>query len=161
MRIINTKKDFEATSDLETYLKWVAGNVTISPWSIEKSHLTFFDNVVIYVIDRRGQFQTQLIAVQPNVIIPNHRHPNVDSFEIAMHGMTFTNSGRTIPYKIMRPGMSIYVDHNDFHGGSSSDAGGCFLSVQQWLNDIPPTSVETDWSGDTMGPLHDFNIDSK
>ena len=123
--------------------------------------MIFFDNVVAYVIDRRGQFQTQLVAVQPNVIIPNHRHPNVDSFEVAMHGMTFTHSGRTIPCKIMRPGMSIYVDHNDLHAGSSSDTGGCFLSVQQWLNDVPPTSVETDWTGDSMGPQHDSNIDSK
>jgi len=172
MRIIDTKKGlvlegrttgrtFEPISDLEVYLKWVVENVSISPWSLTESHLTFIDGVVGYVIHREGQFQTQLFGVQPNVIIPNHHHPNIDSYEVAMHGVTFIHSGRTIPSKIMRPGMAIYVDHDDLHEAYTLENGGCFLSVQQWLNDVPPTSVETDWSGDTMGPQHDSNIDSK
>ena len=172
MRIVDTKKSlvlegrttgrtFEPISDLEVYLKWVVENVSISPWSLIEKNLSFADGVVGLVVHRDGQFQTQLFTVEPNVSIPNHRHPNVDSYEVAMNGMTFTHSGRTIPFKIMRPGMAIYVDHDDLHEAYTLENGGCFLSVQQWLNGVSPTSVGNDWTGDTMGPQHDSNIDSK
>tara|TARA_B100000902_G_scaffold112367_1_gene113582 strand:+ start:1762 stop:2280 length:519 start_codon:yes stop_codon:yes gene_type:complete len=172
MRIVDTKKSlvlegrttgrtFEPISDLEVYLKWVVENVSISPWSLIEKNLSFADGVVGLVVHRDGQFQTQLFTVEPNVSIPNHRHPNVDSYEVAMNGMTFTHSGRTIPFKIMRPGMAIYVDHDDLHEAYTLESGGCFLSVQQWLNGVSPTSVGNDWTGDTMGPQHDSNIDSK
>ena len=152
MRIVDTKKSlvlegrttgrtFEPISDLEVYLKWVVENVSISPWSLIEKNLSFADGVVGLVVHRDGQFQTQLFTVEPNVSIPNHRHPNVDSYEVAMNGMTFSHSGRTIPFKIMRPGMAIYVDHDDLHEAYTLENGGCFLSVQQWLNGVSPTSV--------------------
>ena len=169
MRIIDTKKSlvlegrttgrtFEPISELEVYLKWIVENVSISPWLLIEKNLSFADGIVGLVVHRDEQFQTQLFTAQPNISIPNHRHPNVDSYEVAMNGMTFIHSGRTIPSKIMRPGMSIYVDHDDLHGAYASEGGGCFLSVQQWLNDVSPTSVGNDWIGDTMGAQHDSNI---
>ena len=168
MRIIDIKKGlvlegrttgrtFEPISDLEVYLKWSIQNMTISPLSIAGNNLSFVDGLCAVVLHREGQFQTQLVFVHPDVVIPNHHHPNINSYEVAMQGITFIHSGRTIPSKIMRPGMAIYVDHGDWHEAYSKN-GGCFLSVQQWLNDITPTSVGYDWVGDTMGDRHDSNI---
>ena len=158
MLILNTQ-NFKPETDLEKYLKWVVNNVSFSPWSVIKNNLSFADGVIGFVLHREGQFQTQLFIVEPNVVIPDHIHPNVDSFEVAIHGMTFRHSGKTI----LTPendsvGDSIYVHRNDWHGGCSCGDGGCFMSVQKWLNDVPPTSVGNDWGGDTMGPQHDSKI---
>ena len=158
MRILNTQ-NFKPETDLEKYLKWVVNNVNLSPWSVIKNNLSFADGVIGFVLHREGQFQTQLFIVEPNVVIPDHIHPNVDSFEVAIHGMTFRHYGMTIlTPESDSAGSSIYVHRNDPHGGGSCDDGGCFLSVQQWLNGVPPTSVGNDWDGDTMGPQHDSKI---
>ena len=158
MRVLNTRY-FRPETDLEKYLKWVVNNLSICPWSILKNNLSFADGVIGFVVHREGQFQTQLFIVEPNVIIPDHIHPNVDSFEVALHGATLRHSGKImITPKDDRAGSSIYVHRNDWHGGGGSDEGGCFLSVQQWLNGVPPTSVGNDWGGDTMGSQHDSKI---
>lgn len=161
MRIIDTK-NFQPLSDLEVYLKWVVNNVSVCPWLVVEKNLSFADGVVGFVIHRMGQFQTQLFTVNPNIVIPEHIHPNVDSYEVAINGMTFAHSGMVVMTSDMNiSGMSMYVNHNDWHGGHSSENGGCFLSVQQWLNDVIPTSVGNDWDGDTMGSQHDSTISNK
>ena len=161
MRIVNSLT-FKPETDLEEYLKWVVHNISFCPPKVIKNNLSFSDGVIGFVLHRDGQFQTQLFIVQPNFVVPNHIHPNVDSFEVALHGATLSHSGVTVlsPAHDV-PGGSIYVNHNDWHGGFASEDGGCFLSVQKWLNNVPPTSVENDWSGDTMGPEHDSKIITK
>lgn len=52
--------------------------------------------------------------------------------------------------------MSIFVgkrrttnmDNVDesWHGGIFGKKGGCFLSMQKWLNGVPPSFVGHDWS---------------
>ena len=152
--------DFQPETDLEIYLKvfFDTKPVLFPP----DNNLTFMDGFVGYTIDRHNQFQTQLFIGQPNAPVPDHIHPNVNSFEVAIYGMTFRHSGKIIGTpETMQPGSAIYVAHNDWHGGVASPNGGCFLSVQEWLNDVTPTSVERDWDGETMGSLHDSIITTR
>ncbi len=44
-------------------------------------------------------------------------------------------------------GSMIRVKPNDKHGGCFGPAGGVFLSVQHWLNDVDPTCVSNNYDG--------------
>lgn len=150
--------DFEPETDLEFYMKvFFETKPVLFPPS---DNLTFMDGFVGYTIHRYKQFQTQLFIGQPNAPVPDHIHPNVDSFEVPIHGITFRHSGSVIGTpETMKTGRAVYVHRNDWHGGVVGPNGGCFLSVQKWLNGIQPTSVERDWDGDTMGPIHEKLLD--
>ena len=145
--------DFEPATDLEFYLKHFFENRSILfPPSVSPS---FFDGYVGYTVHRYKNFQVQLFISEPNRVVPDHVHPNVDSYEIAINGMTFMHSGVVIGTpETMMQGSGVYVDHTDWHGGYAGSNGGCFLSIQKWLNDIQPSSVEKDWAGEPVGELH-------
>ena len=49
---------------------------------------------------------------------------------------------------------TIRVKTNDQHGATASKNGGSFLSIQNWLHDVEPTHVSSNWDGDTMGTNH-------
>ena len=158
MRTISTW-NFSPESELENYLQDFIKTSSICPWNIPKNNLSFVEGVTGVVINRKNQFQIEMFIVLPNVIIPEHIHPNIDSYEIAISGMTFIHSGITMmTSEGSCSGMSIYVDHSHWHGGYSSENGGFFLSAQQWLNGVQPTSVGNDWCGDTMGIKHNNSI---
>ena len=47
------------------------------------------------------------------------------------------------------------------HSAKAGPEGGCFLSVQQWLNGVEPSAVGMDWKGgSSMGDGHDSQITS-
>jgi hypothetical protein len=110
---------------------------------------------------RNKQFQVELFMVSGPCIIPEHTHPNVDSFEVLLGGqIRFSRDGKwmipetyqidvsengTSPYR----GEIIRVNHNTPHGGVVGPGGAMFFSVQHWLNDVEPHSVGLDWNGYT------------
>lgn len=115
---------------------------------------------------RHKQFQVQLFIVPPNYIIPEHTHPNVDSFELyiggqakfSLHGhWELSDQDVAIPspegFSIART-MSIRVKPNFLHGGSFGPSGGVFMSVQHWLNGVKPHCVSADYTGQVMGEHH-------
>jgi hypothetical protein len=159
MHIIDTW-NFEPKTGLEKYLKFVTNELKISPWLSPEDSVSFIDGTHAYTLHREGQFQVQLYILRPNIIVPDHTHPNVDSFEVAIRGVTFRHSGSVFltPNRNDLIGRAIYVGHDQWHGGYSSDQGGVFLSVQEWLNGVKPSTVADDWVGDPMGPLHVENI---
>jgi quercetin dioxygenase-like cupin family protein len=115
---------------------------------------------------REPPFQVQLFIAPPNYIVPEHTHPNVDSFEIYLGGqIRFSHSGKftapeasfTIPAfdgTALSRGNSIRVRPNDVHGGIVGPSGGVFMSVQHWLNGVEPHCVAADYTGVTMGSDH-------
>lgn len=130
--------------------------------------LTFIDGVAGIVLYRQGEFQAQLFICQPNTEIPDHVHPNVDSYEVYVGGeVMFRHGGQTVvPPELASAelnglsaayGQHIRVLPDDWHGATIGPKGGAFLSIQHWA-DVPPTSVERDWRGSTMGPLHAHSI---
>ena len=126
------------------------------------------DGITGTVIYRNKNFQVELFICKPNTFIPEHIHPDVDSFEVFLYGMKFTHGGKIIINDEQAveeiDGMPAYayqtirVKPNDYHGGASSKNGGSFLSIQRWLNDINPTTVSDNWHGDTMGDDHKKQI---
>jgi hypothetical protein len=126
--------------------------------------LMFIDGISGLTLYRENNFQVQLFICEPNINIPEHTHPNIDSFELFLYGMKFTHSGKTIIDSDMAlkeknkipfcSYQTIRVKPNDWHGGVSSKNGGAFISIQHWLNDTKPTHVSDDWQGEVVGKKH-------
>jgi hypothetical protein len=115
---------------------------------------------------QEGQFQIQLFIVPPNYIIPEHTHPNVDSYEVYVGGqIRFSKHGKYTARESMftQPddnGCSqlrrsvLRVRPHDKHGGVFGPGGGVFMSVQHWLNGVKPHCVAADYTGTVMGRDH-------
>ena len=129
-----------------------------------KNGLLFIEGVNGIVLYRKKPYQVELFICQPNLTIPEHTHPNVDSYECFVYGMKFTHCGKTAigieqafeekdGYPI-NAYQTIRVKPNDVHGGTASEYGGAFISIQHWLNDVEPTHVSSNWNGNSMGKQH-------
>jgi hypothetical protein len=106
------------------------------------THIKDTYGVVLY---RQGPFQVELFNVKPNSEIVPHLHPNVDSFEVFLTGDIHFMCNGEWSYE-QKLGESITrVKPDSWHGGLFGERGGCFLSVQHWLNGVPPTFVGNDW----------------
>jgi len=131
--------------------------------------LMFIDGICGLTLYRKKQFQVQLFICEPNVVIPEHIHPNIDSFELFLYGMKFTHNGEVAISENMAltendgiPTMSyetIRVKPDDWHGGVSSKKGGSFISIQHWINNKKPTHVSADWKGNIIGEKHKQQIE--
>jgi hypothetical protein len=91
---------------------------------------------------RSGFFQVEMFIVPPNYIIPEHTHPNVESYEMYLGGdIGFSHSGRWVDESILvrvpgstdNKGALIKVLTTDLHGGVFGPRGGVFMSIQRWL----------------------------
>jgi hypothetical protein len=142
--------------DLEQLLHWWRKNRAINtPTEFPTNFNTTWSGVVLY---RKPPYQVQLFIVHPNSEIVPHLHPNVDSFEVFVGGdISFMHNGQWFDQNKL--GFPIRVKPNDWHGGKFGKRGGAFLSVQKWLNDVPPTSVDEDWhdkDNNTRGTSHNY-----
>jgi hypothetical protein len=157
--------------ELTTFLEWYleSGSKILTPLN-DSTH--FVEGVTSSCIYRSGQFQVEFLTVTANTVIPEHVHPNVDSYEVVLKGMEFVlNSEVILPMEDeeQRSDSNLSKKHYEnvrvlpesLHGGRSGPNGGCFLSVQHWLNGVKPTSVGMDWKGETMGNTHTKNVYGK
>jgi quercetin dioxygenase-like cupin family protein len=128
--------------DLEFFLNyWLSSRPLFPPETTPTNQNGNLSGVVLY---RDNEYQVQLFIVKPNSVIEPHIHPNVDSFEVYVSGdIRFMCDD--IWYDEPQSGQVIRVKPNSYHGGEFGERGGCFLSVQKWLNGVPPTSVGDDW----------------
>ena len=153
-------------SDIERFLDWFLSDgprIGMVPFA---GAIGTVEGVTKVTWFRKGPFQVQLFIVPPNHIIPEHTHPNVDSFEVYLGGqINFSHCGKYVtdkwdavvadkygcsPYR----GVVIRVRPEDLHGGTFGPEGGVFMSIQQWLNGVEPHCVSADYSGIVMGPDH-------
>lgn len=151
--------------DLSYFANWYLTSEKIDRiYTPFKNPLLFIEGVSGIVLYRSKPYQVELFICQPNLIIPEHTHPDVDSYECFLYGMKFTHSGETVMseeealeeqdgYPI-NAYQTIRVKPNDLHGGTASKNGGAFISIQHWLNDVEPTHVSSNWNGDSMGKQH-------
>tara|TARA_B100000029_G_scaffold132405_1_gene126289 strand:+ start:52 stop:597 length:546 start_codon:yes stop_codon:yes gene_type:complete len=160
--------DDELTDFLEWYLD--AGLRIFTPLH---NSIHFVEGLTSLCIYRHEPFQVELVTVKPDTYIPPHTHPNVDSYEVALKGIEFhSNGGVTLPMWFANKPSSdsnlpfahyrvVRVLPNDEHAAKAGPEGGCFLSVQHWLNGVKPTAVGMDWKGGScMGDNHDSQITS-
>lgn len=130
----------------------------------------YIDGVTAVLWYRKAPFQIQMFVVPPNHIIPEHTHPNVDSYEVYIGGqIKFSHSGKFVfvdadletPVENGLPakrGGVIRVKPHDLHGGTFGPSGGVFYSVQHWLNGVQPHCVSADYTGVVMGPEHKAGV---
>jgi hypothetical protein len=134
--------------DLEGFLNWWMETRPIQ--SEPNEDRTVFDGALYgVVLYRQAPYQVQMFIIPPNCEIDDHVHPNVDSYEVYLSGdIKFRIEGKIVEDNVIR----VYPTAS--HGGSFGPRGGCFVSVQKWLNGVIPTSVGADWKdakGNTQG----------
>ena len=161
--------DREFNDDLTTFLEWYLES-GLRIYVPHENFIHFVEGVTGLTIYRSGQYQVQLFTATPNTVIPSHTHPNVDSYEVALSGMEFyLNDKVVLPrwYANQKaPDSNLSISHYKVvrvlpdcpHSAAAGENGGSFMSVQQWLNDVEPTSVGNDWIGDTMGDNHTTQV---
>jgi hypothetical protein len=126
------------------------------PFVVPYNHCVVFDNNIRGAVLYRAEcWQVQLFILDPNTVIPEHQHPNVDSFELYLGGdIEFTIDGKCFTPRDAGPSAKgtseffaqfIRVTPTTWHGASSGPQGGSFISIQQWLNEVKPTNVGDDW----------------
>ena len=146
--------------DLTAFLEWYlnASPPIAPPRGAPPVH--FVEKVTGVVVYREGQFQVQLFTAAPGAAIPPHHHPNVDSYEVSLWGMRFAiyqngKKNEMHPNVMRKRGKAIRILPDTDHEALASKHGGCFLSVQHWLNGTKPSSVGNDWVGlENMGAAH-------
>jgi hypothetical protein len=127
--------------DLTGFKDWWLAN---RPLNTPSDSLTFFRETHGIALYRQPPYQVEMFIVRPNSSIEPHIHPNVDSYEVYMGGdINFMCEGNWFGDNIL--GAEIRVLPSSWHGGKFGERGGCFLSVQKWLNGIDPKFVGNDW----------------
>jgi len=142
--------------ELTSFLNWYLTNRPLLPPA--DAPMYDYEGKLSAVLFRQYPFQVELFVEKPNIIIPEHNHPNVDSFEVFVCGevlfhcngqpMDTLESVSKVDPKTGAPallGASIRVKPEAPHGATIGARGGTFLSVQKWMNDTPITSVGRDW----------------
>jgi len=164
----------EFNDDLTHFLEWYleAGTKLCVPLD---DSIHFIEGVHGITIYRHEPYQVQLFSCKPNTIIPPHKHPNIDSYEVSLRGMEFDLHGETVlPLWWAMKGHEstnlpnewynvIRVLPDSEHSAKAHETGGCFMSVQHWLNGIKPSSVANDWAEgyEAMGEHHASQITTK
>ena len=155
--------------DLKEFKNWYLKNSKIdTPYD---NPLMFIDGISGITLYRKKPYQVQLFICEPNTIITEHSHPNIDSYEMFLWGMKFTHKGKIVIDEKMalleRNNMprcshwTLRIKPNELHGGNALEKGGSFISIQKWLNNINPTHVSKDWNGNILGKKHEKQLNEK
>ena len=81
--MINPKED-----ELSSFAHWYLTSGDIDRvYTPFKNPLLFIEGVSGIVLYRNKNYQVELFICQPNIIIPEHKHPDVDSYECFLYGM--------------------------------------------------------------------------
>ena len=114
------------------------------------------DGIAGITLYQKDQFQVEMFVCQPNVIIPEHIHPNVDSFEVCLYGMSFEHELTHIcnPNDSLKMYDTLRVRPEHRHSASSGPIGGVFISIQHWLNGVAPYRIAKDYEGGIIGTKH-------
>lgn len=117
------------------------------------------DTVSTAVVHREGQFQAEIVLSHPGA--PEwpgeHCHPDVDSVEVGIYNTgNLTREGENVTEAdfIYNGFPLVYLDHTCRHGAKFKDRGFLLLSIQKWLNGVPPTSVGLNWHGEPVHESH-------
>lgn len=150
---------------LTDYLKWFLRQPLALATLAPRTGTTVMDHssVATLCLHREGQYQVELVLMKPGS--PEwpgeHRHPNVDSYEVAVfYPMPFKKNGLLLsgPELVVTVGAikcdCVRLFPTDWHGALSPPYGAAILSVQKWQNHIVPTSVGLDWDGEPTTEGH-------
>jgi hypothetical protein len=118
------------------------------------------------VIAADGLYQVELVVCQPNVVIPEHVHPRVDSIEVPIAGRVRLQVRGDEPFKLASDAAfsrlarrrGVRIDSDAPHSGVVGDGGAVFLSIQRW-HDSPVTSIATRYAGQAASEQHERSLE--
>lgn len=115
---------------------------------------------------RKPPFQVQLFIATVPYIIPEHVHPNVDSYELMIGGkflpsregkwvtsperLAIAEAGEVNPYQ----GKVVLVLSDTVHGALIGEGGATFMSIQHWKNGVEPHCIGRDYDGTALAEDH-------
>lgn len=139
--------------DLTRFLRWY-----LAERPVTQGQVRMIGPITGMTLYRAEQFQVQMFAGTEGLIIPEHSHPNVDSYEVNCGGnLRFSKHGRW-PRAPQVAGGVIRIRPGVLHGGYSGPGGGIFMSVQHWLNGVAPTCVTEDYDGPALNEQHHASV---
>ena len=155
--------------DLTKFLYWFLQQAPIGmlkPPEMDGT-LTVHESVLTMTLFRCDPYQVELVILLPGSPAwpGEHRHPNVDSYEVAWYNsVDFTKNGKlcngpelVIPVQVGNVKLHaccVRLLPTDYHGTTRLEKGGALISVQKWLNGVKPTSVGLDWDGEPTTAGH-------
>lgn len=135
---------------LEEFLRWFLAQ-PLSALCPPIDAVWEYGTVRSLVLFRQPPYQVELFTVPPGETgeESEHRHPNVDQFQVYLSGeIDFRVNGRSVSEGMARSGIrEIRLRPTDWHTARYTPAGGAFLSVQRWPGGVGPTSVGMEWEG--------------
>lgn len=112
------------------------------------------------LLHRDGKFQTELVTVRPGVVLPEHRHPGVDSIECPLEGFIRFRINGEDPYAGVSDerlarfaiGKLVRIAEDAWHSGRAGPEGVKFLSMQRWTGE--QSLIGERWVGATVSKEH-------
>jgi len=110
---------------------------------VEPLRIVSGDRWRLELLKSKPPFQVERATVIPNSVVPTHRHPHVDSFELFLAGdFEFYVGPRRFRINDRARSILLPVPHTAWHGGFTRSHGAVFLSMQQWAGGILGTVVD-------------------
>ena len=132
--------------DLAEFARWWLHHRMLLP---PPNAVTTYQNMTGTCLYRHGQYQVQMFTSKPNSVSVSHVHPNVDSYELYLCGdLDFVIAGNIYKHQeVAANPIPVRIHPHYWHEGTTGPLGGSFLSLQKWLNNMPPSCVGEDWVG--------------
>lgn len=135
----------ETWATLSDFIEWFMDSRM--PWMIpEDSEVYVTDNASSIILFRHDRYQVELYINYPKTHVPLHGHPGLDVITMQVGRMNPILWGKA--GKVLRSGK----EHT---ANLASEKGTVFLTFEKWLPGIPMTGASVQWSGPTVGPIHD------
>lgn len=140
--------------ELDTFAKRFLTS-RVNWYNIPRNAITHFGDMISFVLYRQGQYQVELF-ISPSFpsSFKEHRHPNVDTYEfpLAGHNMLCMNGTAVYSEEQVEAWLAdstiksqlVPIPHDAWHSGGGNTYY-AFLSIQEWLNGVEPSSVGLDW----------------
>ena len=106
-----------------------------------------------WVLFRAGQYQVEQVTLLPNIPVPPHAHPNIDTYETHLTGVgnawiEDVHLPYSMDYESHHPrARRLLIPAGTSHWGMA-DTVVVALSFQHWHNAISPTFITDDWVGE-------------
>lgn len=106
-------------------------------WDVPPVKANVFNGILMEQLFIKPPFQIERVTLGANYLIPSHCHPNVDSWEFALAGRGLAQIGhREFIIDAGRQNRPVFIPRGLWHGGQLYEAGGVWLSIQQWSVNI-------------------------
>jgi hypothetical protein len=145
--------------DVEEFANWYMSNRMpwMVPWDAE---VIVSDDATAITLFRHDRFMVELYLVHPDMAIPTHCHPNMESVIIRLGA---GNLGRKHPLGVsdIWGAMAPVLYSGEYHGGRPlgfSPKGYAMLTFEHWTGTEEMSSAAVLWKGDTAGPKQDALI---